>query len=99
MKPDIRTMKNPVLLKRFIPYYRKYVPTLIIDLLCAAATTLCDVALPLIVRNITQLAVDNAALLTVTYVLRIGLFYLALRIVDAAADYYMTSQGHIMGSW
>ncbi|MFH1513520.1 MAG: ABC transporter ATP-binding protein [Bacillota bacterium] len=99
MQPDIRTMKNPALLKRFIPYYRKYVPTLLFDLLCAAATTLCDVALPLIVRNITQLAVDNAALLTVTYVLRIGLFYLTLRIVDAAADYYMTSQGHIMGSW
>jgi ATP-binding cassette subfamily B protein len=99
MQPDIRTIKNPVLLKRFIPYYRKYVPTLIFDLVCAAATTAADVALPLIVRNITQLAVDNAALLTVAYVLRVGLFYVALRIVDAAADYYMTSQGHIMGSY
>ena len=99
MQPDIRTMKNADLLKRFLPYYRKYIPTLLFDLFCAAATTLCDVALPLIVRNITQLAIDNAALLTVTYVLRIGLFYVALRLVDAAADYYMTAQGHIMGSW
>ena len=99
MQPDIRTMKNLSLIRRFAPYYKKYIPTLAFDLLCAAATTLCDVALPLIVRNITQLAVDDPALLTVTYVLRIGLFYVALRLVDAAADYYMTSQGHIMGSW
>ena len=99
MQPDIRSIKNSVLLKRFAPYYKKYIPTLLFDLLCAAATTVADVALPLIVRNITQLAVDDAALLTVTHVLRIGLFYIALRIVDAAADYYMTSQGHIMGSY
>ena len=99
MQPDIRSIKNTVLLKRFAPYYKKYIPTVLFDLLCAAATTVADVALPLIVRNITQLAVDDASLLTVTYVLRIGLFYIALRIVDAAADYYMTSQGHIMGSY
>jgi len=99
MQPDIRTMKNPVLLKRFAPYYKKYIPTLLFDLLCAAATTLADVALPLIVRNITQLAVDDATALTIAYVLRVGLFYIALRVVDAAADYYMTSQGHIMGSY
>ena len=99
MQPDIRTMKNPVLLKRFAPYYKKYIPILLFDLLCAAATTLADVALPMIVRNITQLAVDNAAALTIAHVLRIGLFYVVLRVVDAAADYYMTAQGHIMGSW
>ena len=99
MQSDIRTMKNPELLKRFAPYYKKYIPILLFDLFCAAVTTLADVALPLIVRNITQLAIDDAAALTIAYVLRIGLFYIALRVMDAAADYYMTAQGHIMGSY
>jgi ATP-binding cassette, subfamily B, bacterial len=99
MQAEIRTIRTSVLIKRFAPYYKKYWPMLALDLTCAALTTVCDVALPLIVRNITQLAIDGAAALTIAYVLRIGLFYLALRLVDAAANYYMTSRGHIMGSY
>ncbi len=99
MQPEIRTISTSALMKRFAPYFKKYLPMLILDLFCAALTTVCDVALPLIVRNITQLAVDGAAALTVAYVVKIGLFYLALRLVDAAANYYMTAQGHIMGSY
>jgi len=99
MQPEIRTLSTSSLIKRFAPYFKKYLPMLILDLLCAAMTTVCDVALPLIVRNITQLAIDGAAALTFEYVFRIGLFYIALRLVDAAANYYMTSQGHIMGSY
>jgi ATP-binding cassette subfamily B protein len=96
---EIRTMKTSALLKRFSPYYRKYLPTLLFDLFCAALTTLCDIALPLIVRNITQLAATNMAALTVEYVVRIGLMYMVLRVIDAGANYYMAAQGHIMGTW
>ena len=66
MEKSIRTMKTSVLLKRFIPYYKKYILIFVFDLVCAALTTLCDIALPLIVRNITQLATGNLAALTVT---------------------------------
>jgi ATP-binding cassette, subfamily B, bacterial len=99
MQPEIRTVKTSVLIRRFAPYFKKYWPMLALDLFCAALTTVCDVTLPLIVRNITQLAIDGSAVLTVEYVLRIGIFYIALRLVDAAANYYMTAQGHIMGSY
>jgi ATP-binding cassette subfamily B protein len=98
MEQTIRTLKTSTLLKRFIPYYKKYTPILLLDLLCAALTTLCDIALPLIVRGITQLATTNLAALTVEYVMRLGLLYLVLRIVDALANFYMAAQGHIMGS-
>ena len=96
---EIRTMKTSALLKRFSPYYKKYLPVLFFDLFCAALTTLCDIVLPLIVRNITQLATTDMAALTVEYVLRVGLLYLALRVIDAGANYYMAAQGHIMGTW
>lgn len=95
----IRTMKTSVLLRRFIPYYRKYLPVLLLDLFCASLTTLCDIVLPLIVRNITQLATTDLAALTVGYILRLGLIYVALRVVDALASFYMNAQGHIMGTW
>ena len=82
MKVSRHTMKTSVLMKRFLPYYRKYWGILGLDLVCAALTTLCDLALPLIVRNITDLAANNLALLTVQYVLRIG--GVADRAVDLA---------------
>jgi ATP-binding cassette subfamily B protein len=75
MQPEIGPSKTGFA-QTLYPVLRKYIPTLVFDLVCAAATTAADVALPLIVRSITQLAVDNAALLTVAYVLRVGFFTL-----------------------
>ena len=99
MNQTVRTMKTSTLLKRFIPYYRKYIAVLLFDLFCAALTTLCDIALPLIVRSITQLATTDIAALTVAYILRLGMIYLVLRVVDALANFYMAARGHIMGTW
>ncbi len=91
-------MKTLKLIKRFLPYYKKYVGILIFDLFCAALTTVCELVLPMIVREITDLATTNAAALTVSFVLRIGAFYLVLRAIDTAANYYMATIGHIMGT-
>ncbi len=87
------------LFRRFLPYYRKYLPILIFDLFCAAMTTVCELALPMIVREITDRAVGGSLQeLTVEFILRIGLLYMLLRVLDAAGNYYMQSVGHIMGS-
>lgn len=86
------------LIKRFLPYYKKYRWTVALDLLCAALTTLCELVLPLMVRYITDMGTNNLASLTVQLVLTVGALYLVLRIIDTAAQYYMTSIGHIMGT-
>ncbi len=99
MEDAPRAMKTSTLLRRFLPYYRKYWPVMAIDLFCALLTTLCDIALPLIVRGITGLAMNDLAMLTLTYVLRVGGLYVVLRAIDAAANYYMTSTGHVMGTY
>lgn len=91
-------MKTIKLIKRFLPYYKKYVGTLIFDLFCAALTTVCELVLPMIVREITDRATTDIAALTVSFVLRVGAFYLLLRVIDTAANYYMASVGHIMGT-
>ncbi len=80
------------------PYFRKYRKTMAFDLCCAALTTVCELVLPLIVRTITTRATYDVASLTVPFVLMMGGVYMLLRVIDAAANYYMQSIGHIMGS-
>ena len=86
------------LIKRFLPYFKKYRHILALDLLCAGLTTLCELVLPLIVRRITDVATTDFESLTYTLVIRCGVLYLVLRIIDTCANYYMASVGHIMGS-
>ena len=92
-------MKTSTLIRRFLPYFKKYRGMLFLDLVCAALTTVCDLVLPLIVRDVTDLAANNLSALTVSFVLRVGGIYVLLRIVDALANFYMASRGHIMGTF
>ena len=85
------------LLRRFWPYLKKYKRILVFDLFCAALTTLCDMVLPLIMRFLTNTATTDASLLTAGLVLRLGLLYLVLRVIDGLANYYMADMGHVMG--
>ena len=86
------------LIARFLPYYKKYKWILVLDLFCAALTTICELVLPLIVRQITDEATSVPMTLTVDLILRCGVLYLILRLIDALANYYMASVGHIMGT-
>lgn len=93
-----RKLKSSALIKRFLPYYKKYWKTLCLDLFCASLTTVCEIVLPLIMREITNTAETNLAALTIGFVLRVGLLYFVLRIIDSAAYYYMAYTGHVMGT-
>ena len=84
-------------IRRFMPYLMKYKKIMFFDLFCAALTTLCDIVLPKIVGSLTNSAVDSAAMLTVSAVLKMAALYFVLRLIDGAANYYMSSTGHIMG--
>ena len=87
-------------IKRLIPYYKPYWGTMVLDLLCAAMTTVCELVLPLIVRRVTNAATGaSGESLTARLILTMGGVYIALRLVDAAAAYYMNSVGHIMGTY
>lgn len=94
--PDGKKKKNPFLL--FLPYYKKYKGTMILNLLCAALTTVCELVLPMIVREITGAATASPMSLTLSLILRCAALYIFLRLVDTLANYYMTAVGHIMGT-
>lgn len=86
------------LIKRFLPYYKKYWWILVCDLFCAALTTVCELVLPMIVREITGRATDDLASLTLSLILRCAVLYVVLRVIDTFANYYMATVGHIMGA-
>ena len=87
-----RQIKTSTLLRRFAPYFKKYRGVLALDLFCASLTTVCELVLPLMVRFITERGMNDMASLTVALVLKIGGLYLVLRIIDAAANYYMQNR-------
>ena len=85
------------MIKKFAPYYKPYIGIVVIDLLCALLTTVCELVFPMIVRFITNTALKSADALLLSTVLRLGGVYLFLRIIDTAANYYMAYIGHTMG--
>ena len=93
-----RQMPVGKLMKRFLPYFGRYKTALIFDLFCAALTTVCEIVFPLIVREITNRAMVSPDTLTIPWVLKLGLLYLLLRIIDTLGAYYMQSRGHFMGA-
>ena len=96
-EPPRYSASKQSLIARFWPYEKKYLHIVLFDLFCAALTCICDLVLPLIMRHITDLAINDLAALSVELVLKLGLLYLVLRIIDAAAQFYMANTGHVMG--
>lgn len=84
--------------KRFLYYFRPYRRTLALDLLCAALTTVCEIVLPLLIRQITNTALADVTRLSARMILGSAFLYFMLRIVDAVANYYMANIGHVMGA-
>lgn len=86
------------MLKKFSHYYKPYIGIIIFDLFCAVISTICELVFPMIVRNITNTALEGSAQLLLSTVLRLGGIYLFLRICDTVANYFMADIGHVMGA-
>lgn len=71
---------------------------MVTDLICASLTTVCELVLPMIIRQITNTGLNDIASLTVGLVGKMALLYLVLRIIDCMANYYMADMGHVMGA-
>lgn len=91
-------MNNKHLIKKVLPYFYKYRFTLFLDLFCAGLTTASEMILPLLLRALTNRAVEDLASITLEFVLRLSLIYLVIKTIEVIAQYFMTSIGHIMGA-
>lgn len=86
------------LLSRFIPYYKPYKKTMMLDLFFAFLTTVCEIVLPMIIRHITNEALISVTRLSIKMIASLGALYFILRIIDAVANFYMANMGHVMGA-
>ena len=64
-KMETKQYSTKELLRRFVPYFGKYKGTLVMDLFCAALTTVCELVLPMIMRYITNEGIRDLASLSV----------------------------------
>ncbi len=60
------------LMRRFMPYFKKYKGTLFLDLFCASMTTVCELVLPLIMRYITNEGLRDLAALSIKTIAGLG---------------------------
>ena len=94
--PSGRTMTRA---RKFLGYYRPYVPLLLADLACALLVAASAIALPLCASYITtrlpELAQADDAL---AQILGMGGIMLAVFLVQSLATYFVDYQGHAMGA-
>ena len=88
--PGAHHTSSGALIRRFLPYLAKYKKVLFIDLFCAALTTMCDIILPKIMSTITNSAMGVGITLTAQIVFKLAALYFVLRVIDGAAQYFMS---------
>ncbi len=86
-------------LKKFAAYYKPYKKVFFLDLLCATFISAVDLAFPQILRRAANdwFTKDQEAIFHSLGLLLAGL--LILYILQTACKYYVTYQGHVMGTW
>ena len=86
-------------MKKFASYYKPYRKFLYLDLLCATFISAVDLAFPQILRRAagTWFTQGSDAIFHTLGFLLAGL--LALYLLQTVCKYYVTYQGHVMGTW
>ena len=85
-------------LKKFIPYYSPYKGVFFLDLICAAAISLIDLAYPQILRTMTRTVFAGEPSAILKALLPVGLAMLFMYIIQGLCKYYVSYQGHMMGA-
>lgn len=89
--------KNKGTIRRFIPYYRPYLKTFIFDMLCALVCGLVSLINPILIRRIINEGL-NAGGISYQIIFQTGAIMLTFVICDTLANYYISANGHIMGT-
>ncbi len=86
-------------LKKLVSYYKPYKLLFFSDLLFAMIGALVTLVTPLIVRYITNEVVYFESEKAIQTVLVLGIVMVALVLVEAGCNYFMTYYGHMMGTY
>lgn len=84
--------------QHFLTYYKPYLGVFFLDLFCAFMISIIDLAFPLILTYCTDVLFLQQSAQLLDGLLILGLFLLGMYLIRALCRYYVTAQGHIMGS-
>ena len=103
MKPEgddeaVSTVRGRDVLRTFVSYYRPYRAIFFADLACAALLAVIDLAFPQILNFFTKEFFLQPAEVILSSLALIAALLVAMYLVRAACQYFVTSWGHIMGA-
>lgn len=84
--------------KKLISYYKPYKGLFLLDLLFAVTGAGVSLAIPLIVRYITNQVVYLPGNEPFRMIVKLGILMVALALVECCCNYFITYYGHIMGA-
>lgn len=89
--------KNKGTIRRFIPYYKPYLFTFTCDMLCAFFCGMVALINPILIRRIINEGLKIGGI-SYEIVFGTGILMLIFVIFDTLATYYISANGHIMGT-
>ena len=84
-------------IQRFLPYYKPYLHIFIMDMFCALVCGIISLINPILIRRIINEGL-NLEGISYSIIFETGLVMLILAILNTLSNYYVSSQGHIMGT-
>lgn len=84
-------------MKKFISYYRPYLGLFITDMICATIAAGITLVFPMITRYITGTVLLQEPI-EFSMINKLGIFMIALVVIEFACNYFITYQGHVMGA-
>ncbi len=85
-------------LKKLASYYRPYLPLFLADMFFAILGAGVTLAIPLVVRHITNHVITLEAGAALHKIAMLGLFMLGLVAVECFCNYFISNYGHVMGA-
>ncbi len=85
-------------IKKLVAYYKPYRGLFLADMFFAILGAAITLVIPLIVRYITGEVIFEEPSLAMQQIVKLGLFMLALVLVECFCNYFITNFGHVMGA-
>src|SRR5699024_2254486 len=85
-------------LRKLAGYYKPYKLLFFSDMFCAITGAAVTLAIPLLVRYITQTVTEMELSEAMDMILKLGALMLGLVVIEFLCNYYITYFGHLMGA-
>src|SRR5699024_9689512 len=83
-------------IKKVLPFVKPYRHILFLDLLAAAFTTSAEIALPMILRHLTNVGTQDINAVTSSLIFKLAGLFVLIKVIEVIAASYMTRMVHIM---